>query len=115
MPESKLLGRLADGRSRAAAGHALAGESARAAQGMAERASQFPPVWRDVPYVGPFVVGDQLTVMAYELLAALDEMGRGARPEGEKELAWSAPGERKGLDLMLGELAARVRELSLAC
>ena len=76
MPESKLLGTLPDGRSRAVAGHDLADEFAKAAQGIAERSAVGPVEWREVPFIGPFVVGDQLTVMAYELSAALDGLER---------------------------------------
>ena len=109
MPESKLLGRLPDGRSRAVAGHALADELARAAQGIAERSRAQPPLWREVPFVGPFVVGDQLTVMGYELSAAVAGLGR------EDEEVWSAPHERAAADQVLTGLAHRVRELSLGC
>ena len=111
MPESKLLGRLPDGRLRAVAGHDLADEFARAAQGIAERSSAVPPQWRSVPFIGPFVVGDQLTVMAYELSAALDGLERA------DEQVWSAsasPG-RVAADELLGELAEHLRALSLAC
>ena len=109
MPESKLLGRLPDGRLRAVAGHALADELARVAQGMAERSAARPPGWRVVPFVGPFVVGDQLTVMGYELSAAVAGLAHG------DELVWSASGERVPADQVLAGVAVRVRELSLAC
>ena len=109
MPESKLLGRLPDGRTRAVAGHGLADEFAKAAQGIAERSSALPPRWRSVPFIGPFVVGDQLTVMAYELSAALDGLERA------DESVWSVPAARVAADELLGELAERLRALSLAC
>jgi acyl dehydratase len=109
MSESKLLGRLPDGRTRAVAGHALADEFARAAQGMAERAAARPPGWRAVPFVGPFVVGDQLTVLGHELSAAVAGLVRG------DELVWSASGERVAADQVLAGLSLRVRELGLAC
>jgi hypothetical protein len=71
MPESKLLGRLsADGRSRAAAGHELAGMVALAAQGVEDRARQVPPPWRALPFDGPFVVGDQIGVAGHDLIVA---------------------------------------------
>lgn len=109
MPESKLLGRLPDGRLRAVAGHGLADEFARAAQGIAERSSAVPPLWREVPFIGPFVVGDQLTVMAYELVAALEGLAR------EDEQVWSAPAGRMAANELLDGLGERLRELSLAC
>ena len=70
MPESKLLGRLPDGRSRAAAGHELAGLVALAAQGVEDRARPVPPTWRALPFEGPFVVGDQIGVTGRDLLVA---------------------------------------------
>jgi hypothetical protein len=70
MSESRLLGRLPDGRSRAAAGHELAGLLALAAQGVEDRARQVPPAWRALPFEGPFVVGDQIGVTGHDLLVA---------------------------------------------
>ena len=70
MPESKLLGRLPDGRSRAAAGHELAGRVALAAQGVEDRGLPVPPTWRRLPFEGPFVVGDQIGVTGHDLLVA---------------------------------------------
>ena len=70
MPESKLLGRLPDGRSRAAAGHELAGRVALAAQGVEDRDLREPPAWRALPFEGPFVVGDQIGVTGHDLLVA---------------------------------------------
>ena len=70
MPESKLLGRLRDGRSRAAAGHELAGVVALAAQGVEDRGLPVPPTWRALPFDGPFVVGDQIGVTGRDLLVA---------------------------------------------
>ena len=70
MPESKLLGRLPDGRSRAAAGHELAGMVALAAQGVEDRDRPVPPAWRALPFDGPFVVGDQIGVAGHDLLVA---------------------------------------------
>ena len=75
MPESKLLGRLPDGRSRAAAGHELAGLVALAAQGVEDRTWHVPPVWRALPFEGPFVVGDQIGVTGHDLLVACDAVG----------------------------------------
>ena len=80
MPESKLLGRLPDGRSRAVAGHELASLIALAAQGVEDRSRPVPPTWRALPFEGPFVVGDQIGVTGHDLLAACGRLGgrRGA-------------------------------------
>jgi hypothetical protein len=82
MPESKLLGRLPDGRTRAAAGHELAERVALAAQGVEERGAESAPVWRALPFEGPFVVGDQIGVTGHDLMevcrrATVDEGGAG--------------------------------------
>jgi hypothetical protein len=71
MPQSKLLGKLPDGRSRAQAGHALAAALAVAGQGVEERDQVDPPVWRVLPFDGPFVVGDQIGVTGHDLLRAI--------------------------------------------
>jgi hypothetical protein len=76
--ESRLLGRLPDGRSRAAAGHELAGLLALAAQGVEDRARHAPPAWRALPFEGPFVVGDQIGVTGHDLLVACVCAGAGA-------------------------------------
>jgi hypothetical protein len=77
MPESRLLGRLPDGRSRAAAGHELAGLLALAAQGVEDRGRHVPPTWRALPFEGPFVVGDQIGVTGHDLLVACAYAGEG--------------------------------------
>lgn len=133
MPESKLLGRVPDGRWRAVAGHALADEVAKAAQGIVERLGAAAPEWRDVPFIGPFVVGDQLTVMAYELTAALSEVERadeqvwsggdegartaGASDESGRPAGPAAPQQarRAAIGEVLAELMNHVKTLSLAC
>ncbi|MBR7830238.1 hypothetical protein KDK95_28300, partial [Actinospica sp. MGRD01-02] len=70
MPESKLLGRLPDGQPRASAGHELAEWLAYAAQGVEDRDSAVAPEWRQLPFDGPFVVGDQIGVTGHDLLTA---------------------------------------------
>jgi len=121
MPESKLLGRLPDGRSRAAAGHELAGRVALAAQGVEDRGEAAAPAWRRLPFEGPFVVGDQIGVTGHDLLVACacasmsamaDEASRAA---GEGEV-W-APGEgrrgeRLGIEELLGRVLAAAEELA---
>lgn len=115
MPESKLLGRLPDGRSRAAAGHELAGRVALAAQGVEDRGLPVPPTWRRLPFEGPFVVGDQIGVTGHDLLVACasavaDDSLRGA---GE---VWASGdgrrGERVGLEVLLGRVLAAAEELA---
>jgi len=89
MPESKLLGRLPDGRSRAAAGHELAGLVALAAQGVEDRERREPPSWRALPFEGPFVVGDQIGVTGHDLLAACE---RAAVDDEAVVTVWMSPG-----------------------
>lgn len=105
MPESKLLGRLPDGRSRAAAGYELASLIALAAQGVEDRCRPVPPAWRALPYEGPFVVGDQIGVTGHDLLVAFArlgerEKGERGREKGERE------GEEGGGRAATGEVAA---------
>ena len=102
LPQSKLLGLLRDGRSsRAEAGHRFAALLATFGQGVEERALDVPPVWRELPFDGPFIVGDQIAVTGRDLVAgiqALDDLD---------ELVWTAEGKR----VKAGELlAAAVRE-----
>ena len=107
MPQSKLLGRLPDGRSRAEAGHALADALAKAAQGIDERSSDQPPLWRAVPFVGPFAVGDQLMVLGNEFCGALAGLEQLAEP------VWSAPDARAGADQVLAHMDEQIRILML--
>ena len=101
LPQSKLLGLLSDGRSRAAAGHALAVLLARAGQGVEERERDAAPVFRDVPFDGPFVVGDQIAVTGHDLVAGLRGLGGSA-------LVWSPDGRRVSagamVEMVLGEV-----------
>jgi hypothetical protein len=95
MPESRLLGRLPDGRSRAAAGHEFAALVACAAQGVEDRGLlSAAPEWRLLPFEGPFVVGDQIGVTGRDLVAAC------ARAEfeagGEAVMVWAPPGVGRG-------------------
>ena len=111
MPQSKLLGRLPDGRSRAEAGHALADALAKAAQGIEERSSDHPPLWRTVPYAGPFAVGDQLMVLGNEFsdaLITLTTLNRMTEP------VWSAPDARMGADQVLARMDEQIRTLMLS-
>jgi hypothetical protein len=134
MPESKLLGRLPDGRSRAAAGHELASLIALAAQGVEERCRPVPPAWRALPYEGPFVVGDQIGVTGHDLLAAFARLGEKgserARAAGMGATAgtragvagaavavavWAPPGvrcDRAGVGAILGRVLGAAEELA---
>jgi hypothetical protein len=88
MPESTLLRRLPNGRSRAAAGYQLAGLVAYAAQGVEDRGRDAAPAWRQLPYEGSFIVGDQIGVTGHDLLAACARAGIG---EGAV-VVWGPPG-----------------------
>ncbi len=95
MPESKLMGRLPDGRSRAAAGHELAASVARAAQGVEDRGlPSAAPEWRRLPFEGPFVVGDQIGVTGHDLVAACARAEREAGDEAV--IVWAPPGVGRG-------------------
>jgi hypothetical protein len=83
LPESKLLGRVPDGRTRAVAGHELAGLVAIAAQGIEDRSRPSAPSWRPLPYEGPFVVGDQIGVTGHDLLSACARLGARAGHAGQ--------------------------------
>jgi len=117
LPESKLLGRLSnDGRSRAAAGHELAGMVALAAQGVEDRAREVPPTWRALPFDGPFVVGDQIGVAGHDLLVAC----AGAAAADPAVEVWArVPGdesrsgcERVGIEELLRRVLAAAEKLA---
>lgn len=115
MPESKLLGRLSDGRSRAAAGHELAGLLALAAQGVEDRARPLPPVWRSLPFEGPFVVGDQLGVTGRDLLAAYARLGADSGAAAATAAVWAPPGvrcDRAGVGAVLDRVLTAAEELA---
>lgn len=102
LPQSKLLGALPDGRSRAEAGHRFAALLAALGQGVEERASDVPPVWRELPFDGAFIVGDQIAVTGHDLVA-----GMRALADLDEELVWTVEGGR----VTAGEVLERgVRE-----
>ncbi len=106
LPESKLLGRLPDGRSRAEAGHRFAALLAMFGQGVEERKLDAPPAWRLLPFDGHFIVGDQIAVVGHDLVAAIEELDD---LDELDELAWMTDGTR----VTAGEvLAVAVREAS---
>jgi hypothetical protein len=88
LPESKLLGRLPDGRSRAEAGYRLAALLATFGQGVEERARDVPPAWRLLPFDGHFVVGDQIAVVGHDLAAGIEGL------TDLDELVWTPEGTR---------------------
>jgi hypothetical protein len=97
MPESKLLGRMPDGRTRAAAGHTLAELIAFAAQGVEERGLRGEgPRWRRLPFEGPFVVGDQIGVTGHDLLVACRRAGMGDGAGDGAVDVWAPPGVGDG-------------------
>lgn len=113
LPESKLLGRLPDGRTRAAAGHELAVLIATAAQGVEDRSRPSAPSWRPLPYEGPFVVGDQIGVTGHDLLAACARLAPGPVPASTA--VWAPPGvrcDRTGVGTVLSRVLAAAEELS---
>lgn len=110
MPESKLLGRLPDGRTRASAGHELAGLIALASQGVEDRCRPQPPTWRALPFEGPFVVGDQIGVTGHDLLAAC----RRLPDQSSTTAAWAPPGvrcDRTGVGTILTRVLGAAQEL----
>ena len=114
MPESKLLGRLPDGRSRAAAGHELAALVACAAQGVEDRGLlSAAPEWRRLPFEGPFVVGDQIGVTGHDLVAACARAEREVG-SGEVVIVWAPPGVglgRVGIGVVLESVLRGAEEL----
>lgn len=88
MPQSKLFGVLPDGRTRAQGGHQLAMLLAATGQGIEQRAATGTPNWRQLPFDGPFVVGDQIAVTGHDLLAGLRALG------DPREPVWSPQGRR---------------------
>jgi hypothetical protein len=77
--------------SRAEAGRALARTLATAAQGIEDADGPAMPRWRTLPRLADPAVGDQVQVLAYDLLAALP-----AAPD----LVWTPDGRARLTDLM---------------
>lgn len=100
LPQSKLLGLLPDGRSRAEAGYRFAALLAAFGQGVEERATDVSPAWRTLPFDGPFIIGDQIAVTGHDLVAGMQGL------DDLDELVWTMEGER----VSAGEvLAAAIR------
>jgi hypothetical protein len=109
LPQSKLLGVLPEGRSRAEAGYRLAGRLAAWAQGVEERLNAAVPQWRQLPFDGSFVVGDQIAVTGHDLVVGMRAL------RDLDELVWSAEGGRvravEVLEAALGEAKSLHRAL----
>jgi len=88
LPQSKLLGLLPDGCSRAEAGHRFAALLAALGQGVEERALAGPPTWRELPFDGAFIVGDQIAVTGHDLVAGMRGLA------DLDELVWAVEGGR---------------------
>jgi hypothetical protein len=70
LPHSKFGLRLEPYGDRARAGHWIAAQVSMVAQGMESWDSPQPPVWRELPTVGVFALGDQIAVVGNDLVAA---------------------------------------------
>jgi hypothetical protein len=106
LSDTKLAGALPPYPSRAAAGRAVAQLLADSAVGVAERRAPAPPVWREVPELNPFAVGDQIAVTGHDLWMAL------AGVTGD-ELVWTTEGRRTTGQVVTRALDA-LRRLRLA-
>jgi hypothetical protein len=98
LPQSKLLGLLPDGSSRAEAGYRFAAMLAVFGQGVEERTRDVAPAWRRLPFDGLFVVGDQIAVTGHDLVAEMDRLEGQGQGQGQRlgldELVWTVGGER---------------------
>jgi hypothetical protein len=70
LPHSKFGLRLEPYGDRARAGHWLASQVTLVAQGIERWDSPQPPVWRELPVLGVFALGDQIAVVGNDLVAA---------------------------------------------
>jgi hypothetical protein len=105
LPQSKLLGLLPDGRSRAEAGYRFAARLAMFGQGVEERTLDVPPTWRSLPFDGVFIVGDQIAVTGHDLVAGI------AGLDDLDELVWTAEGERVRAGELLAAAVGEAAEL----
>lgn len=104
LPESKLTAGLDAGAGPARDGHALAQKLADAAAGIESWAAAAPAAGQPVPWVGPFVVADQLAVTGADLVAAADGLDA-------EQSVWSGAA-RCDLGSVLAECLATVLALS---
>ncbi|MBS2965186.1 hypothetical protein KGA66_19200 [Actinocrinis puniceicyclus] len=105
LPQSKLLTLLPDGRSRARAGHRFAELLAAMAQGVEERARETAPQWRELPFDGHFIVGDQIAVTGHDLVAGMRALGDLDEP------VWSVEGGRVAAGEVLEAAVAAANRL----
>ena len=87
MPHSKFALRLEPYGDRAQAGFWLATQLTLLAQGIESWDSPRPPVWRELPVLGVFALGDQIAVVGNDLLSAYR-----ALKDPRETLVW-IPGE----------------------
>ncbi len=77
-------------------------------QGVEERASATVPDWRELPFDGHFIVGDQIAVTGHDLIAGMRALG------DLDELVWTVDGRRAPAGQVLAqaiEAAQRLRAL----
>jgi hypothetical protein len=67
----------------ATGGRAVAQVLADAAQGLEERDSGVEPLWRELPALSDFAVGDQVAVTGHDLLAQLSPSPTSTHPRGD--------------------------------
>ena len=93
LPHSRFGLRLEPYGDRARAGHWLATQLTLLAQGMESWDSPRPPVWRELPVLGVFAIGDQIAVVGNDLLAAYSAL---KDPRGT--MVWTPGGSRMPAD-----------------
>lgn len=94
--------------SREQAGRMLAQRLADAAAAVSAGGSDAPPVWREMPEIDVFAVGEQVAVAGYDLVHALADRPAGA----QMTMIWTRSG-RRALAGVIEELLATLRELRL--
>lgn len=100
--------------SREQAGRMLAQRLADAAAGVAAGTSDDPPVWREMPEIEVFAVGEQVAVAGNDLVHALagDHGPMGPPVDAPGAVIWTRAG-RRPLASVLDELLTTLRELRL--
>lgn len=74
-------------------------------QGVEERASASVPRWRDLPFDGHFIVGDQIAVTGHDLIAGMRSLDDLDAP------VWSVDGGRVTAGEVLDEALRAARGL----
>ncbi len=103
LSEGRLQAAVPGHTSRVEAARATAQTLAEVAQGVEERYADVAPVWRHLPRLDDFAVGDQVAVTGHDVVAAF------AR-SGSDEPGWTRAG-RAGADVLLRCAADTVGEL----